>query len=161
MKKKLLFLGFLASALCGHSQNPIQNEEKIGPVSVEKAISFELTKPLRDFEPEIEQLIDGKTYTVNNKLRRYRHDNPNALPIGDDPIWQKQKESHYSRAPIQNWEGLNSSAQPLDPSGAAGPNHYVQAINTRLVVYNKTGVVQYGPTNLSTLLGGSNDGDQL
>jgi hypothetical protein len=161
MKKKLLFLGFLASALFGHSQTSIQKEEKIGPVSFEKAISFELTKPLRDLEPEIEQLIDGKTYTVNNKLRRYRHDNPNALPVGDDPIWQKQKESHYSRAPIQNWEGLNSTAQPLDPSGAAGPNHYVQAINTRLVVYNKTGVVQYGPTNLSTLLGGSNDGDPI
>jgi hypothetical protein len=50
---------------------------------------------------------------------------------------------------------------PFDPSGAAGPNHYVQMINTRFAVYNKMGTLLSGPTNLGTLLGGSNDGDPI
>jgi hypothetical protein len=34
--------------------------------------------------------------------------------------------------------GINSDALPPDPNGAAGPNHYVEWINGRFSVYNKT-----------------------
>jgi hypothetical protein len=163
MKKQILFIGFSILAVTGKAQNTtsIKTSEKEFAVSVEKAISVELTKPLRELTPDQEEIVDGKIYIVNNKLRRYRHDNPDALPKGDDPVWQKQRESHYNRAPIQNWEGLNSTAMPFDPSGSAGPNHYVQMINTRFAVYNKSGTLLHGPFNLSTLLGGANDGDPI
>jgi hypothetical protein len=54
-------------------------------------------------------------------------------------------------APIRNFAGLNSSdactggqcgsGWPPDPNGDVGPNHYVQAVNTAVAVYDKTGLL--------------------
>jgi hypothetical protein len=163
MKKIVLFVGLSTLVFSAKAQQPTPSTtaEKEFAVSVEKAYSVKITKAVRDLTPDVEELTDGKIYIVNNKLRRYRHDNPDALPKGDDPVWQRQRESHYNRAPLQNWEGLNSSSMPFDPSGAAGPNHYVQMINTQFAVYNKSGTLLHGPFNLGTLLGGGNDGDPI
>ena len=67
--------------------------------------------------------------------------NPNALPKGNDPLWQQQKGSHSNKAPLQNWQGTNFSAFPPDPSGAAGPNHYVHMVNSSYTIYDKTGKI--------------------
>jgi hypothetical protein len=89
MKKQLLFIGITSFSLMGQAQTTTTSTslEKEFAVSVEQAISFEITKPLSDFSPDPDELVEGKVYIVNNKLRRYRHDNPNALPKGDDPVW--------------------------------------------------------------------------
>ncbi|MDG1148566.1 MAG: hypothetical protein P8N52_09705, partial [Crocinitomicaceae bacterium] len=47
-----------------------------------------------------------------------------------DPVVQKVAGTRSGRAPIVNKNGQSGSGLPPDPSGAAGPNHYVQAVNT-------------------------------
>lgn len=65
----------------------------------------------------------------------------------------------------QNFVGSGaneSSFFPPDPTGAAGPNHYVHAVNSLVKIFDKTGSVLVGPVNLSTFLGiASNNGDPI
>jgi hypothetical protein len=46
-------------------------------------------------------------------------------------------------APLQNFDGLDLPAGggwvPPDPNGDVGPNHYIQAVNIALGIYNKSG----------------------
>jgi len=87
--------------------------------------------------------------------------NAEALPAGKDPIVQESFGMTPSRAPIKNWDG-QTGAFPPDPSGAAGPNHYVQAVNTKYRVYDKNGTALTNSLNLSSLWAGStNDGDPI
>src|SRR5205823_2032814 len=53
-----------------------------------------------------------------------------------------------------------------DPNGAAGPNHYVQIVNSDFAIFNKAGTPVYGPVPTNTLWSGfgggcqtNNDGD--
>jgi hypothetical protein len=60
-------------------------------------------------------------------------------------------------APINTFEAMGrtggwGNGYPPDPSGDVGPNHYVQAINTALAVYDKRGVLLAGPMNLDTFM---------
>ncbi|CAG5085966.1 GEVED domain-containing protein [Parvicella tangerina] len=139
-----------------------QSTEKFGPTVVVQCENFKETPVLGDLEPTTSEFDESEfVYTVPNKLRRYRHVKPANLPGGVDPVLQKQGASHWSRAPIENWEGTSFTAFPPDPSGAAGPNHYVHMVNSKYTVYDKTGTVLGGPYNLGTLLGGGNDGDPI
>jgi hypothetical protein len=40
---------------------------------------------------------------------------------------------------------------PPDPTGAIGPNHYVQAVNLSFAVYDRAGTRVYGPANTNTI----------
>ena len=63
---------------------------------------------------------------------------------GNDPsIIQTSYGKLSSKAPMQNWAGQAPSVsfRPFDPTGAAGPNHYVQMINsTTYEIWDKEGV---------------------
>lgn len=64
-----------------------------------------------------------------------------------------------------NFPGINNTQSnflPPDPTGAVGPNHYVQAVNSALAIYDKSGVLLAGPIALGTFLGNnSNNGDPI
>ena len=80
-------------------------------------------------------------------------------------------------ATVRNFDGIGQGftgpggtftipGSPPDPIGAVGPNHYVQAVNSSFAVFNKSGVVLFGPAPLNTLWSGfggdcqtHNDGD--
>lgn len=51
-------------------------------------------------------------------------------------------------------ENLNN-ATPPDPTGAAGDNHVVTAVNTSFAVYDRSGGLELGPYNLRALFPGS------
>jgi hypothetical protein len=89
--------------------------------------------------------------------------NVNSLPLKEDPIAQKTMGSRQSQTLLSSWEGLSGLSYPPDPSGAAGPNHYVQAVNSSYQIFSKTGgsVTGGGPFTLGSLLFGSNDGDPI
>lgn len=79
-----------------------------------------------------------------------------------DPVVQSEFGSTPNRAPIVNFQAQSGSGYPPDPSGAAGPNHYVQAVNTVYRVYSKTGNPLSTSKSLSTLWPGSqNAGDPI
>jgi hypothetical protein len=69
----------------------------------------------------------------------------------------------------RSWEGIAISGYlPPDTEGAVGPNHYVQTVNVRMQIWNKTGTSLVGPVNTNGLwstFGGpcqsDNDGDAI
>lgn len=124
--------------------------------------TFYVTPALRD----IEQITDifpneEKEHVYHNNFRRQKYVNENAYPHGNDPIWQKDNGEQFNKAPIQNWEGIDAGLSfPPDPSGAAGPNHYVQMVNSRIEIFDKTGNSLWGPNALSSILS-SDNGDPI
>ena len=65
----------------------------------------------------------------------------------------------------QNFLGSSSNESgfiPPDPTGAAGPNHYVHSVNSLVKVFDKEGNLLAGPTTLGAFLGnGTNSGDPI
>ena len=65
----------------------------------------------------------------------------------------------------ENFVGITAAeggATPPDPSGAVGPNHYVNAVNVVVKVFDKSGNVLAGPTSLGNFIGdGQNSGDPI
>lgn len=139
--------------------------EKSGFLYSVTATSVKTIKPF--FDAPVEQHNeDGKVYVVKNNLRRRKYTNrANALPKGGDPLVQHNKSYHANRAPIANFEGLAQSesggATPPDPSGAIGPNHYVQMVNSVYRIFDRNGNPLTSPASLGSLLGGGNAGDPI
>lgn len=138
-----------------------------------KGVFMGITPPLRDLP-----VLSAADYAVmkakaekkllNKKLRTRWYPNAGqALPQGPDEVWQKDMGSSYgNRSPIMNFEGQASPYYPPDANGTVGPNHYMQTINTVYAIYNKTGTLVAGPTNMNLLFSGvtgatCNDGDPL
>lgn len=91
-----------------------------------------------------------------------------ALPQGTDPVWQKVMGTNRSGTGlILNFNGQPSPYYPPDPNGTAGPQYYMQTINSVYAIYDKTnGSLAAGPTDMNELFAGvpgssCNDGDPL
>ena len=101
------------------------------------------TMPLRDFPT-----VSPQEYRVNeitiieNNLRANEKVNQQAYPQdGIDPLRQRDFGG-ISRMPIEeNFDGLSNSEgggfTPPDPTGAAGPNHYLNAVNVAIKIFDK------------------------
>lgn len=124
---------------------------------------FAISKPLGEM-PVAKDADKDDDEKEEIKIRRKPHTNnfkKDQQPAVDQ-IAQSNMGSKLLSPPIANWQGTSGTASPPDPSGAAGPAHYVQAVNLRYIVYNKTGTVMGGPYNLNSLWAGStNDGDPI
>ncbi len=87
-----------------------------------------------------------------------------GLPHGNDPLVQDFSRS-VQRAvnnPILTFQAAYQGADPSDPTGAVGPNHYVMAYNTAFKIFDKNGNVLVNDTGLSALFPGHNsDGDPI
>ena len=58
----------------------------------------------------------------------------------DQSTVQKTQGTRTPMPPIANWMAQTGGGCPPDPSGAAGPNHYIQGVNaTPIRIYSKTG----------------------
>lgn len=172
MKKNLLsfFGGFLVMI----SPVVAQNNDDFGVITCEE---FHITRPLRDLAKEnpvnIKKIERERLREEESKDRKHRKAHNFVFSAekdgelyGNDPaIIQTRGGGRDQRAPIQNWLGQSASGfRPFDPSGAAGTNYYVQAINsTTLKVFNKT----TGGNVLTTTMGNiwspatPNDGDPI
>ncbi len=161
--KKLL----LASAclLCGVQ---VFSQQLFPPSEVIQGHFIKKTEPLRDY-PTIdmqEQQGINKMKIISNNLRANAKVNEDALPLKSDPLRQA-KVGGIENLPLeQNFNGLSRAEgggfTPPDPTGAAGPNHYVNAVNVAIKIFDKSGNVLAGPTDLGSFLGnGSNSGDPI
>lgn len=131
------------------------------------------TKPLREI-PELSageiQLLKAKAaakeYNEGLRVRSYPFADI-ALPKGPDAVWQKTMEkTALGKAPQVIFEGQSTSSYPPDCNGAAGPNHFMQAVNTTYAIYDKSGTKLAGPSSLSLLFNGvagasCDDGDPI
>jgi len=169
LKKTSFFLIFLfVSVGLSYSQTKkapkIYTNSKGQIVKVYKPSSFEITRPIRELAKENKVNIKRtKAREIENHFKKREVKNKNAMPYGEDPLWQKQNASRSMDSPIVNFEGLGwTDGIPLDPSGAASDKYYVQAINCKYKIYNKTGDSVTTVANLSSLWTGSRDnGDPI
>lgn len=80
-----------------------------------------------------------------------------GLPKGDDPLWEKQKRApqRSGRAPILSFDAASASATPTDPTGAVGPNHFVNAWNASFRIWDKAGNPLTAAASLGTIFPGT------
>jgi len=167
MKKCFILSAFAAAILWLPAQTQAQTNDE-GKTEVFYPTNFSITKPLREMAPVPEEELNSTVQKKESDDRKLRvpfaeKTNPLAEPQGEDPVAQKIMGTNSLGAPLVSWNGQNGNGTPPDPTGAAGPNHYVQAVNCYYKVYTKTGnsVSGGGPYSLGSLLFGVNDGDPI
>lgn len=143
------------------------------PTYISTGTFLGITRPLRDLPAmtpaEFQQIVTMADNKDRNKKLKYRSYPfaSTALPQGPDPVWQQTMGSSKApMAPITNFNGQDSPYFPPDCNGVAGPNHFMQTINCVYAIYNKTGSLVAGPTNMNLLFNGLpgssyNDGDPI
>lgn len=165
MYKILITLSFLFGfTYLLHAQKKVDNR-----VEVIVCSDFKITKRLQEIAdslPSYKELIkDFKKESEDrkNRIPYMAKKNSNSLPQLEDPAIQKKMGSRQSQVIINSWDGLSGLSVPPDPTGAAGPDYYVQAVNSSYQIFTKTGgnVPGGGPFTLGSLLFGSNDGDPI
>ena len=156
MKKITLFLsGFLLS-YGANSQLTTQETEQVvsNGSSFITCTDFHITKPLSELakeqkkskkdlsereREEKEEADDRETY---RKAQTFVYSAADGAEYAEDPAVRQTEmgiRNPANKAPIKNWAGQTSPYRPSDPSGAAGPNHYVQCINSSpFKVFNKS-----------------------
>jgi len=171
MRLRLLFVTMLSSILTLSVW--AQTDKPVHPSSIGEGVLYGISQPLKDLpiltqdEFAAMQAKAKRKIEMNKglKVRSYPFAET-ALPKGPDEAWQKSMGPGNSKAPLLNFEGQGSPYYPPDCNGTAGPNHYMQTVNTTYAIYSKTGTLMAGPTNMNLLFGsvaGSNcnDGDPL
>jgi hypothetical protein len=158
-----LLVGFAFAQTSNQTPEVKEETNKMGQtVQTIQASSFSITTPARTW-PVIddEPLPLDQRKKVRNDFERDGYlDAQNTVEV--DPVRQDYQGTKQQRTPIINFAGQNGSGYPPDPSGAAGPNHYVQAVNSAYRIYNKTGASVAGPFSLSNIWPGQgNLGDPI
>ena len=79
----------------------------------------------------------------------------NGYPLdGIDPLRQADGGIINTLALEESFDGIAGSEAggfvPPDPTGAAGPNHYVNSVNCAVKIFDKTGNLLAGPTSLGS-----------
>ena len=112
--------------------------------------------PLRD-KPELQEstgpLMPRRPSRNVDLMHPYIH--PDGTVNEVDPALQKSGPTRMRREPLVEWTAQTGNGIPPDPTGAAGPNHYVQCVNSSCRVYSKAGVAQGGAFSLNSLFPGS------
>lgn len=152
---------FIGAPLLVHAQTTTYTNSLGQTVEVSLPSAFRKSAPARDW-PAMEEkdLPARERKKQRNDFNHHPVLNEAALLEADGALQTGYAKSG-GRAPLQSWNGQNGGAPP-DPTGAAGPNHYVQAVNTSYRVFSKTGQGLSGALQLSTLWPGSNSsGDPI
>jgi hypothetical protein len=156
--KKLFFIAALLIS-CG-----MYAQENHTPSEVITGTYKGLTIPLRDFPT-----LDTNSYDPNNLTMIINESNTVPQENLTTTVIQNLQTvpGGITALPItQNFIGFSANESggffPPDPTGAAGPNHYVHAVNSAVKIFDKNGSILVGPVSLSAFLGnGSNNGDPI
>ena len=84
-----------------------------------------------------------------------------GFPKGGDPLWNKEAQYYGGKAPSLTFEAASSGSTPTDPTGAIGPNHFVNAWNSSFAIYDRTGTQLVAPASLATIFPGETLGDPI
>ncbi|MBW6490406.1 MAG: PKD domain-containing protein [Lentimicrobium sp.] len=165
---------FFALILFSFFSGALAQDSIVSPSYTGTGTLIGITPPLKDIPPitqaEYDEMVaKAHEKLLNPKLRTRTYPfAETAHPKGDDPVWQKTMGRYRAAMsePIENFQGQTSPYFPPDENGVAGPNHYMQTVNTTYAIYSKTGDLLAGPTNMNQLFGsvpgaGCNDGDPI
>ena len=80
----------------------------------------------------------------------------------DDPFVASSRAATASSPdPILSFDGIGATGfVPPDTAGAVGPNHFVQMVNAKFAIYNKSGTQLQAPININQLWVSANTGDR-
>lgn len=159
--KKTNFLFLVTLLLIGFSTLA---QETFPPSQIVEGTFIGKTMRLDEF-PEMNQnnVPSVPTMVIDQVVTRTTS-SPNKKPT---VLYNLQTEpGQIESMPIdQNFIGASQSESgflPPDPTGAAGPNHYVHSVNSLVKIFDKTGNLLVGPVSLSNFLGiASNNGDPI
>lgn len=172
MRQLYLFVLFcLGNSFCLFGQNKAQYPaaytitQKLGDIPA--LSTLQLSTPPAHFSKQ-------KTWKRPNYFFSNDINNANALPQNGDPLVHKNNNpadvSGPELLPLLSFDGMvdEDGISPPDPTGDAGPNHYVQMVNSgsgaRMQVFNKQGVSVLGPVYSSLfwdMVGGASIGDPI
>ncbi len=111
------------------------------------------------------QYADNSPMLGHPKMRRGNNVVPGkGFPkTGTDALVEIQNNATtwQSRTPILVFDADISQATPSDPTGAAGPNHYVGAWNVAFRIFDKSGNPLTAELSLGTLFPGNTIGDPI
>lgn len=174
MKKYSLLLGVMFAWFVVFSQKTTSPNNT--PATVITCSDFHISKPLAELSAEhpfvvkkMKEKMEESSDRGHRTPQTFVHSvEENPLLYGNDPNTMQTTmgdRTNATKAPIKNWPGQTASGfRPQDPSGAAGTNHYIQAINgTPFRVYNKTTGANMLTANIGTLWNPDtgNEGDPI
>ncbi len=146
MKKFTLFLSGVFLTAGAFSQLLEQPNQSASTFTT--CTDFHVSKPLSEIAKEHPYVAKKDKELARELERERRHPQQFEFSVadgdqyGNDPsVAQTQMGTRNpaNKAPIKNWAGQTSPYRPSDPTGAAGPNHYVQCINASPIrVFNKS-----------------------
>jgi hypothetical protein len=139
---------------------PLYELAKEDPINLRKLEKQNIKKAK---QKEEEWISKDKKYRKPNKYE-FSADSDGSQYGNDEYLLQRADGTRKSPSTKVNVNGINNGSYPHDPSGAAGPNHYMQAVNaTTYRIINKI----TGTTLISGSLGSlwspatPNDGDPI
>jgi hypothetical protein len=142
-------------------------------LTVKQAVYFDKTPPLREmqlFEPGPRDRSWKDGIVRNEDSERERNDNPQPLPVGNDPVLQNFFGNRGGNEIVSNFEGVGNrnACYPPDTDGDVSADYYFQMINLSFQIFDKQGNSLYGPADNRTLWNGfigswssTNDGDPV
>ena len=143
------------------------------PTTIKTPVYFGISPPLRDMQQIAPAKKEKFVQEVPNKVGRKEFFGIEIPPftLPEDPVWQKQDGTYMpaNATPIQNFDGITATGvYPPDTQGDVGPNHYVQNVNRKYAIYDKSGSLLLGPSNMNTIWTGipapwlgTNNGDPI
>jgi hypothetical protein len=168
-----LLLGLLA--LSAYGRGTVQAQPQQPPVVQGPTIGAPVTPYVMNTDLRDLPVTDGAEGPLSPVPLRYT---PGTEPKGSapqlagwrDPVAQTSFGAGQMPDPIANFAGLGPNGYvPPDTNGDVGPNHYIQTVNVRLAVFNKsTGAIMAGPftfndffTGTGTICDTNNAGDPV
>ncbi|MCB2219725.1 MAG: PKD domain-containing protein [Bacteroidetes bacterium] len=130
----------------------VTSEQMVEVPSIASQIANGTFIPAQDENKEYNPKKWGKNTAVPGK----------GFPKGNDPLWDQQVSANKTpgKAPSLIFEAASASATPTDPTGAVGPNHFVNAWNSSFRIWDKAGNALVPAAALGTVLNG-NLGDPI
>jgi hypothetical protein len=167
-----------SGAKAPNASDPLQAGAPIPPgnqrgARINPEVAHDLSIPLRDMTPA--RHLPGQFVHELMPVPR-----PHRGAAEPDPVLQSSSTRQFF-APLTslNFAGVGNGfsgpagtfavqSAPPDTNGSAGPNHYVQIVNSDFAIFDKSGTAIFGPVAINTLWSGfgggcqtNNDGDPI
>tara|TARA_R110000787_G_scaffold59922_8_gene135858 strand:+ start:24934 stop:27885 length:2952 start_codon:yes stop_codon:yes gene_type:complete len=158
--KKLFFIATLLLS-CG-----MYAQENFAPTEIVTGTFIGTTEPLRDYPIHDPSVYNSGEMTIvpQQYTDIVREENSTTSPTIIQNL-QTEAGGITALPVMQNFIGASQNESgylPPDPTGAAGPDHYVHSVNSIVKIFDKQGNLEFGPVNLSSFLGiASNNGDPI
>lgn len=164
MKKKVQIA--LALLLTCTFSVQAQSSNDIQKATLVRQASYMIEIPSIEFQLESGTFIPAEDIIKEYNPKRRDANKPvpgKGLPYGNDPLWDAQKSTvkYQGKDPILSFQAASSGSTPTDPTGAVGPNHFVNSWNSSFRIWDKTGNALTPVASLGTIFPGQTMGDPI